>query len=128
MMHWQSLARRRPAEAARRLAILSTLAMLGALGAIAPAFADDRPDGAELATAFGMLVVIMIAFAAAGLGMVWAHRNGEFQEPEEAKYQMLAMVEDEVDFWDMGSHDDEEDDDILDMPTGVPRLTTPFAE
>lgn len=95
-----------------RLAVLASLALLATFAGAGPAFADDRPDGAELATAGAMMVVIVIMFIAGVVGIWWSHGNGEFDEPEEVKYQMLAMVEDEVDYWDMGMH--EQDDELFD--------------
>lgn len=108
MMGWQRLATQRPAVALRRLAVLGGLAVVAA-SATAPALADDRPDGAELATAGSMMVVIVAAFAVAGLALWWSWKNGEYEEPEEMKYQMLALVEDEPDFWEMGQHDEEDE-------------------
>lgn len=120
-MRWGRLARQRPLDAARRLAVMMGLALVAAIGSATPALADDRPDGSEMATAGAMMVVIVIAFIAAGIGFWWSYKNGEYTEPEEIKYQMLAMVEDEVDFWGMGTHD-EEDEYIED---GQPLLARP---
>jgi nitrogen fixation-related uncharacterized protein len=109
MMGWERLARQRPGVAVRRLALLTSLVvgMTVALGT--PALADDRPDGSEMATAGGMMVVIMLAFIIAGLGLLWSWKNGEYEEPEEIKYQMLAISEDEPELWGVGTHDDEDD-------------------
>jgi cbb3-type cytochrome oxidase maturation protein len=109
MMGWTRLAQQRPGEAARRLAIMTGLTLVMAVASSAPALADDRPDGAEMATAGSMMVVISIAFVLAALALLWSHKNGEYDEPEEVKYQMLAVTEDEIDFWGMGTHDEEED-------------------
>ncbi len=107
-MGWGRFAQRHPWAAARRLGVLMALVLVALAGATAPALADDRPDGAENATAGSMMIVIMAAFAIAGLGLYWSWKNGEYNEPEEIKYQMLAQVEDEPDYWGMGTHDDEE--------------------
>ncbi len=109
MMGWTRLAQQRPGEAARRLAILTGLTLAMVVAGSAPALADDRPDGAEMATAGAMMVVIAIAFVMAALGLLWSWKNGEYDEPEEIKYQMLAMTEDEPDFWEMGTHEAEDD-------------------
>lgn len=108
-MEWSRLARQRPVEAVRRLAILTALALATVVASAAPARADDLPDGSATATAIGVMIVIAAAFVAAGLGLVWSWKNGEYVEPEEIKYQMLAMVEDDPDFWEMGQHEDDED-------------------
>jgi len=115
MLHWERLAERRPNEALRRLVTLSGIALVAACAATTPALADDRPDGAEMATAGGMMLVIALAFVVAGLGLVWSWKNGEYDEPEEIKYQMMAMVEDEPDYWGMGLQDaeDEAEEDAL---------------
>lgn len=118
MQWWMMLVRRHPAAAVRRLAILAGLGLATSLLAAAPALADDRPDGAELATAAGMLIVMMAFFVAAALAIVWARRNGEFAEPEEVKYHMLALAEDEPDYWDIGTR---EDDDEIDKLSGQGR-------
>ena len=107
-MGWGRFAQRHPWQAAQRLAILTGAAMAAIMFSATPALADDRPDGAEMATAGSMMVVIVIAFAVAGLGLWWSYKNGEYDEPEEMKYQMLALVEDDPDFWGMGTHDEEE--------------------
>lgn len=113
-MRWGKLARQRPFEALRRLSILVSLAVGAGLFAVSPALADDRPDGSELATAGSMMVVIVLFFVTAVVGMWFSWGNGEFAEPEESKYEMLAMTEDEVDYWGMGTHDD--DDDEVERP------------
>lgn len=115
MLHWERLAERRPYEALRRLVTLGGIALVAACAATTPALADDRPDGAEMATAGGMMLVIALAFVVAGLGLVWSWKNGEYDEPEEIKYQMMAMVEDEPDYWGMGLQDaeDEAEEDAL---------------
>jgi|GEM_PF-3581593 len=110
-MRWTRLAGRRPFEAIRRLCILIGIALGGTLIGVTPALADDRPDGSELATAGSMMAVIVVFFIVGILGIWWAWSNGEFEEPEDVKYQMLAVVDDEVDFWGMGTHDDEDEDD-----------------
>lgn len=110
MVRWTTFALRRPAEAWRRLGVLAGLAGMTALVALTPALADDRPDGSELATAAGMMIVIGLFFVVGGLGMWWSWRNGEFEEPEDIKYQMLAMAEDEPDYWGIGAHDRDADD------------------
>jgi cbb3-type cytochrome oxidase maturation protein len=122
---WRTMARRRPAEALRRLLLVGLGTAAVALVTTGPALADDRPDGAELATAGAMMVVIVVAFIAAGLGLVWSWKNGEYDEPEEIKYQMLATVEDEQDFWGMGTHDDDWDDE--NVVTEKPRVIQPAA-
>jgi nitrogen fixation-related uncharacterized protein len=109
MVNWERLARRRPLVAASRLAILAGLTMGMTVALATPALADDRPDGAEMATAGGMMIVIMLAFIAAGLGLLWSWKNGEYEEPEEIKYHMLAISEDEPELWGVGTHDDEDD-------------------
>jgi cbb3-type cytochrome oxidase maturation protein len=110
MLRWNRLAARHPRVAAGRLALLSGLTLVASVALATPAFADDRPDGAEMATAGAMMVVIALAFAIAGLGLLWSWKNGEYEEPEEIKYHMLAITEDDPDFWGMGTHDTEEDD------------------
>ena len=107
-MGWGRIAQLRPWVAARRLVILSGVALAAVIATASPALADDRPDGAEMATAGSMMVVIVLAFAVAWFGLWWSYKNGEYEEPEEMKYQMLALVEDEPDFWGMGTHDEEE--------------------
>ena len=124
MLRWKRFAARHPFAALRRLALLGGLTLVGVLATTTPALADDRPDGAEMATAGSMMVVICVAFAIAGLGLVWSWKNGEFDEPEEMKYQMMAMVEDEPDFWDMGMHD-AEDDEVEETLPARPLLTRP---
>ncbi|MBA3826170.1 MAG: hypothetical protein H0X24_20005 [Ktedonobacterales bacterium] len=109
MLNWERLAERHPYEALRRLLTLGGVALVAAFAATAPALADDRPDGAEMATAGSMMIVIAAAFVVAGLGLVWSWKNGEYDEPEEIKYQMMAMVEDEPDYWGMGAHDAEDE-------------------
>ncbi len=109
MVGWGRLARQRPLVAAGRLALLASLTAGMTLALATPALADDRPDGAEMATAGGMMVVIMLAFIIAGLGLLWSWKNGEYEEPEEIKYHMLAISEDEPELWGVGTHDDEED-------------------
>lgn len=108
-MEWGRLAQQRPLEAACRLVVMTGLAFVAAIGSVTPALADDRPDGSEMATAGAMMVVIVIAFIAAGLGFWWSYKNGEYTEPEEIKYHMLAMVENEEDYWGMGTHDEEDE-------------------
>lgn len=120
---WRSLARRLLAEALWRLLLVGLGTAVVALVTTTPALADDRPDGAEMATAGAMMVVIVIAFIFAGLGLLWSWKNGEYDEPEEIKYQMLATVEDEQDFWGMGTHDDEWDDEVGDTPPLLARPT-----
>ncbi len=73
-----------------------------------------------------MMVVIMIAFAP------WPPASGghgvtcEFDEPEDVKYQMLAMSDDEPDFWDMGrDRDDDDDDDDVVVAEETPRRMIP---
>ena len=107
-MGWGRFAQQRPWQAAQRLAILAGVALVAIVSSAGPALADDRPDGAEMATAGAMMVVIVLAFAVAGLGLWWSYKNGEYEEPEEMKYQMLALVEDDPDFWGMGTHEEEE--------------------
>ncbi len=109
MLNWQRVTTRHPYVALGRLLTLGGLALVGAFAATAPALADDRPDGAEMATAGSMMIVIALAFVVAGLGLVWSWKNGEYEEPEEIKYQMMAMVEDEPDYWGMGTHDAEDE-------------------
>ncbi len=117
------MANKHPLITLRRQATLVGLALVATLAATTPALADDRPDGAELATAGAMMIVIVIFFIAAGLAVWWSWQNGELEEPEEIKYQMLAMVEDEEDFWGLGTHDrDDEEDDAVETPRGfLPR-------
>ncbi len=127
-MRWMRHMRRRPGMVLGRLSVLVGLALALVFATAAPAFADDRPDGSELATAAGMMVVIMIAFIAAALGIWWAWRNGEFDEPEDVKYQMLAMADDEPDYWDMGRDrfdDDDDDDDDVNVTEETPRPMIP---
>jgi hypothetical protein len=114
---------RRPFVMLRRQALLVGMAAVAVLASATPALADDRPDGAELATAGGMMAVIMLFFAAAGLGIWWAWRNGEFEEPEEVKYEMLGLVEDEPDYWDLGKHDHDDEDD--EEPEAAPKKLLP---
>jgi|GEM_PF-4329317 hypothetical protein len=109
------------------------LAMLAAFSLLlivaTPALADDRPDGAELASAGPMMVVICIFFVIAALGILWSWNNGELKEPEEVKYEMLDMCSDEEDYW--STPEDEEDDDEdggLDKPTGEPSAPAPLGE
>jgi len=110
-MIWGKLTRQRPFEALRRLGILAGLSVGAVLLAVTPVFADDRPDGSEMATAASMMVVIVLFFVVAVIGIWFAWNNGEFAEPEESKYEMLAMTEDETDYWGMGTHDDDLDED-----------------
>lgn len=95
--------------------------------AFTPVLADDRPDGAELATAGAMLVVIVVFFIAGIIGIWWSWSNGEFEEPEEVKYAMMVLVEDEVDYWGMGTHD-EEDEEIEQQAVHPPVLLPSPAE
>ena len=107
-MGWRHVSQQAPRIALGRFAVLLGLALVAALFSISPAHAGEVPDGAETATAAAMMVVIGIFFIAAIVGIWWSHRNGEFEQPEEVKYEMLAMVEDEPDYWDMGRDDEEE--------------------
>jgi hypothetical protein len=119
------LAQRHPNEAFRQLVILMGLSLAGTFLGFEPVFADDRPDGAELATAGAMMVVIGIFFIAGILGIWWAWSHGEFEEPEEVKYSMLAMIENEPDYWGMGSHDNDEDEDTPSSPDSKHKLLGP---
>jgi len=123
-MRWGTLARKRPYVAMRRLGTLTGMAIAASLIGVMPAFADDRPDGAELATASAMMVVIVLTFIVACVGVYWSWSNGEFEEPEEIKYEMLASVEDEVDFWGMGTHDDDASMDDAPVRPLLPQAAT----
>ncbi len=112
-MIWSKLARQRPFAALRRLGVLAGLSIGAVLLAVTPVFADDRPDGSEMATAASMMVVITLFFIVAVVGIWWAWNNGEFAEPEETKYEMLAMTEDEIDYWGIGTHDDDLDEEEM---------------
>ena len=124
-MNWARLTERHPYEALRRLLTLGGVALVAAFAATSPALADDRPDGAELATAGGMMVVIALAFVLAGLGLVWSWKNGEYDEPEEIKYQMMAMVEDEPDYWGMGLREAEDEAEEEALAPQPPLLARP---
>jgi cbb3-type cytochrome oxidase subunit 3 len=106
----------------RRLIAITAWAAGLLLATAAPALADDRPDGAEMATASSMMVVIAVFFILSVLGIWFAWSNGEFHEPEEVKYHMLAMIDNEPDYWGIGSHDDDDDEggSILDVSPQTP--------
>lgn len=89
----------------QRLSIVLPTLIIALFATALPAFADDRPDGAELAGAWAMLVVIGGAFILACLGIYWSWKNGELNEPEEIKYTMLDMCDDEVDYWSQDEDD-----------------------
>jgi hypothetical protein len=114
--------------------VLATLAAAGMLLAVAlPALADDRPDGAELASAGPMMMVICIFFVVSALGILWSWNNGELKEPEEVKYEMLDMCSDEEDYWstpedEEDEFDDEDEDGGLRTPTGEPTAPAPVSE
>jgi len=117
-----------------RRCVLATLAAAGMLFAVAiPAFAEDLPDGAELASAGPMMMVICVFFVVAAIGILWSWSNGELKEPEEVKYEMLDMCSDEEDYW--STPEDEEDNELdddedggLHTPTGEPSAPSPTGE
>jgi nitrogen fixation-related uncharacterized protein len=109
---------RKPTQMLRRILAISSWVFGLTLATAGPALADDRPDGAELATASSMLIVIVIFFVIGAASIWWSWSNGEFEEPEEVKYTMLGMIEDEPNYWEVDRHDEEDD---LSEPT----TTTP---
>src|SRR5690242_11763745 len=73
------------------IAIMALVALL--LVAFAtPALAHDGVGGDEYAAADVMLIFAMAFVVMGGIGIIYAWQNGEFRNPEKAKYSMLEMA------------------------------------
>lgn len=72
------------------LTILALVALL-LLTFVTPALAHEGVGGDEYAAADVMLIFALGFVVMGGIGILYAWNNGEFRNPEKAKYTMLEM-------------------------------------
>jgi Zn-dependent protease with chaperone function len=75
----------------RKLLTITGLVIALTIIFVTPAFAHDGVGGDELAAADVMWVFGMAFFAMALIAILYSWHNGEFRNPEKAKYTMLEM-------------------------------------
>jgi nitrogen fixation-related uncharacterized protein len=73
----------------RKLITVLGIVLVMMLAFASPVFAHDGVGGDELAAADSMLIVAGIFVVMSGLGVLWSISNGEFRNPEAAKFNML---------------------------------------
>jgi hypothetical protein len=88
----QSWAGRVPARLAPLAAGVGTFLVL--LSQATPAAAHDNLGGDEMSMAIAIFIAGCVLIAGASLAVLWAWRGGQFNNVEQAKYDMLKNAED----------------------------------
>jgi nitrogen fixation-related uncharacterized protein len=81
-----------PVRLAQAAAGLGTFLVL--LSQATPAAAHDNLGGDEMSMAIAIFIAGCVLIAGASLAVLWAWRGGQFNNVEQAKYDMLKNAED----------------------------------